>query len=612
MRYMIPASTRVIEMGKVFGRNVGRLSDSATQQMGTARSPVLVDNGVHLAQISMQTSDKTKLTKMATNAFIPTHPQPLSFIFTDDAIEVSQKSGGSRAKIVPYFNGTKLSDTNRPFFAQALSGPRLATAAIVQKSKSARLRVKNSGGDASNVGFPEEEIQFTQPVDVGMRADDLVVKIGQGFPSSTQSIRSRTLDRATDHVRGRLKSSKFIASNFRGVNAIRALRGASSYDNRTISIDRYGNVIVLPVSSASSYRNMNFEIADSVKVDPITDTINRVVVEGAQLAVNDRVRIEMDDREAQIKNGYQNIREEVVSDGNSQIYHDAQARSLGRHILQSAKASRGIVQVSGLYDVFDVEAGSIVIPKQGTPLFIVSSTYSAISKTSSFSFFSASIATDGALQNLMESISGETDVSTRMADEPERITDVSFSESLDIRTALFVSIRNVQSDGVCIGGYGRGIIGGAGKSATATITVSNTDVANIGEGDTIVLIATDNTTVTLTMQGSGGSTTSSSTSGSSLTAKTLSSGSYANPVLHATAQAVEIRTAINHHTKFSATNSSNVVTVTQAVTGIGGGTTITITEIGATGMSNTNFVGGLDGKKMGGNKSPLLITRGER
>lgn len=131
-----------------------------------------------------------------------------------------------------------------------------------------------------------------------------------------------------------------------------------------------------------------------------------------------------------------------------------------------------------------------------------------------------------------------------------------------------------------------------GDKAAATITVSDTDVAYIGEGDTIVLISTDASTVTLTMQGQAGSTTSGSTSGSTLTAKTLASGSYATAVLHATAQAVEIRTAINHHTKFTATNDANVITPVQAVSGGAGDTTITITELGATGFSKTDFSGG--------------------
>ena len=139
-------------------------------------------------------------------------------------------------------------------------------------------------------------------------------------------------------------------------------------------------------------------------------------------------------------------------------------------------------------------------------------------------------------------------------------------------------------------------------AATATITIidsgSPPGVPFIGEGDTIKLIATDGTAVLLTLQGTGGSTTSSGTSGTTLTAKTLSAGSYANTTLHATAQAVEIRTAINHHTKFTATNSSNVITVTQAAGGASGNTAITITELGATGMSKTDFTGGVTNRKI--------------
>ena len=130
-------------------------------------------------------------------------------------------------------------------------------------------------------------------------------------------------------------------------------------------------------------------------------------------------------------------------------------------------------------------------------------------------------------------------------------------------------------------------------AASATITVSNTDVANVGEGDTIQLISTDGQTVTLTLGSQSATTTSATSSGTTLIAKTLASGSYATPALHATAQAVEIRTAINHHTAFTATNSSNVTTVTQAKAGREGNTTVTITELGATGFSNTNFTNGV-------------------
>ena len=153
-------------------------------------------------------------------------------------------------------------------------------------------------------------------------------------------------------------------------------------------------------------------------------------------------------------------------------------------------------------------------------------------------------------------------------------------------------------------------------TASATITVDNTGapppgVQYVGSGDTIQLISTAGTTVVLTMGGTGDSTTSAPTSGTTLDAKTLSSGSYATSALHATAQAVEIRTAINHHTEFTATNSSNVITVTQVNSGSAGNTTMTITELGATGLTKTNFTGGGGmGELVTGGKRATFIYEG--
>ena len=171
-----------------------------------------------------------------------------------------------------------------------------------------------------------------------------------------------------------------------------------------------------------------------------------------------------------------------------------------------------------------------------------------------------------------------------------------------LRTRNVMTSSITPTDPATSHGMGTFLTGAAGIRAKATITVAASSsppgVPFIGEGDTIELISTDGTTVTLTMQGTGGSTTSSGTSGATLTAKTLSAGSYASPALHATAQAVEIRTAINHHTKFSATNAANVISIVQAEPGTSGNTTLTITEIGATGMSNTNFAGGANATRV--------------
>jgi len=129
-----------------------------------------------------------------------------------------------------------------------------------------------------------------------------------------------------------------------------------------------------------------------------------------------------------------------------------------------------------------------------------------------------------------------------------------------------------------------------GKSE-ATITIAVGTVDNIGAGDVITLVSTDGTTITCTLNGVGGTTTSAATDGN------VEGATYASSMadaLQATAQASTIATAINYSNYFTATNSANVVTVTQATGGRTGNTTITITELGATGMAKTDFVGGAD------------------
>ena len=132
--------------------------------------------------------------------------------------------------------------------------------------------------------------------------------------------------------------------------------------------------------------------------------------------------------------------------------------------------------------------------------------------------------------------------------------------------------------------------------ATCTITINNQALVDaggnspdvIGAGDKITLIATNGTTVVCTINADGGTTTSADTDGD-VEAATEDDGT--NDA-DATAIAVNIATAINHNNFFSATNSANVVTVTQRDAGSDGNTTVSIVELGAGAMTSTNFTGG--------------------
>ena len=111
-----------------------------------------------------------------------------------------------------------------------------------------------------------------------------------------------------------------------------------------------------------------------------------------------------------------------------------------------------------------------------------------------------------------------------------------------------------------------------GVAATCTITISN--FSNLANGDKVTLVATDQTSHDFTTAGSAGSGDFVAETNNDTTAENL-------------------KVQIHANSKFSATRSGAVVTVTQAVAGIKGQTTVTLTDAGSAGFTKTNFVTGV-------------------
>ena len=119
---------------------------------------------------------------------------------------------------------------------------------------------------------------------------------------------------------------------------------------------------------------------------------------------------------------------------------------------------------------------------------------------------------------------------------------------------------------------------GAGVAATATITI--TDFTELNVPDKVNLVATDGTNYDFVQgdQSSVNGTFEATTSNN--------------------ATATNLMNVINTSsgpsgTRFTATVDGAVVTVTQAIAGVDGNTTVTLTESGGSGMSKTNFTGGV-------------------
>lgn len=144
---------------------------------------------------------------------------------------------------------------------------------------------------------------------------------------------------------------------------------------------------------------------------------------------------------------------------------------------------------------------------------------------------------------------------------------------------------SVTGDGTALSPYGVTASGGGAGSlavaATGTITIST--FTELNAGDKVNLVATDGTNYDFT----------------------CGDQSSVNGTFEATTS--NIATATNLHsvintssgpsgTRFTATRSGAVVTVTQASEGAAGNTTITLTDSGTAGMTRTNFTSGSDGE----------------
>ena len=130
---------------------------------------------------------------------------------------------------------------------------------------------------------------------------------------------------------------------------------------------------------------------------------------------------------------------------------------------------------------------------------------------------------------------------------------------------------------------------GASGNTTITLTdsgdagMTKTDFAGGITGDTIEIITSDTTILTVFVTPNGGTTTNSETNVPKFAIVTGDDNS----------TAANLNTCLNAHSKLSTSVSSNVVTITQTIIGSEGNTEITTTNAGGgDGIVKTNFTGG--------------------
>ena len=184
-----------------------------------------------------------------------------------------------------------------------------------------------------------------------------------------------------------------------------------------------------------------------------------------------------------------------------------------------------------------------------------------------FPLTSSTIVTDGTevnqvRRNAADGVQSPADLRGLFGSEPGKLGLTSNSSTLIDAGAMWMSTSR----------------SGGGVAATATITI--TDFTELNTPDKVNLVATDGTNYDF-VQGDQSSVngTFEATTSNNVTATNLMN---------------VINTSSGPSgTRFTATVSGAVVTATQAIAGVDGNTTVTLTDSGTAGMTKTNFTGGV-------------------
>ena len=95
---------------------------------------------------------------------------------------------------------------------------------------------------------------------------------------------------------------RFVGQDFNNMNLMTALRFLGRHDSRMILLDRFGNLLYIPITFSETNFNIdaNFRVGSKIE-NPVDNIPNRVTVQGHPLALNDLVVVTVDDVEGQVE-----------------------------------------------------------------------------------------------------------------------------------------------------------------------------------------------------------------------------------------------------------------------------------------------------------------------
>lgn len=343
MAYTFPSPTNSTRVAPKAGR-----ANAIHDEIGAiAEEPTFVDNAVHhvIYETTQNVSKKTQVSKPTQNHFQPTHPRRYRLSEEDSNVRMAHL----KHEDAPFFNGEKLSATStRPMLLIDDESHilRLRTQSLSSANKGVRIGLNNMRGKSLDIyGMTSSKVRAGQIVSVGMRSTDLVEKL---FSKALHGLTS---------VATEGQSTRFIARNFNSIVLPTAIRYIGRNDHFIMYYDRFGNFVYAPKIFKNKDRQLgNQRGVGETKVDPIVEVANRITVKGEGIALNDSLSVQVDDGEAQKKQGA--IKQMRVKDPT--VNNESKARVTAGQLLRLNKKAQGALQSNKHAQSWDFEPGDVV------------------------------------------------------------------------------------------------------------------------------------------------------------------------------------------------------------------------------------------------------------
>ena len=446
--------------------DTGRYNTDTSLYEKNVRKPVFVDNAIHFAKLDVTSGIQNKVTieKSNSNTFQIMPDNEFEIIEGESNVQIIHKGvDGHTSLNSPYFVNDKISSTNKPvlLYDSSNSKDRLTASTVESATHGVKLNLSNmKSRKLRDIGFNGNNVKLGQPIDVGLRTSDFAIKIVQTVSGGINSANiGRSLSSTANSTARKLHSTRFIGQDFHNVNIMTALRFLSRHDGRMGMVDRFGNLLYVPINFSESPFNIDPNLRfGGQNADKITNTPNRVTVQGLPLSLNDNVVITLDDTESQSGvNGEVREASGVITD--MTVRSSLAARRVARQVLRSYSLEQGAIQSTGHMNLLGVRAGMAV--NYGNRQYVVSEIkHNVTRKMSDVSLLSIDVGLEGILQGVEEGIVFETNTVSPSTYIQNKEENIAMFGSIKVNIYSSYRVREIGEDAFLIGGYpSRGVIG---------------------------------------------------------------------------------------------------------------------------------------------------------